>query len=52
MEDAIRRGDKNVLKLPLCGVPIGVKDLSDVEGMPTSHGIKPLVSSTPQESDS
>ena len=47
MEEAIKKGDKKMLELPLLGVPIGVKDLSDVRGMPTSHGVTPLVSQTP-----
>eukprot|EP01065_Artemidia_motanka_P042142 TRINITY_DN5599_c0_g1_i1.p1 TRINITY_DN5599_c0_g1~~TRINITY_DN5599_c0_g1_i1.p1 ORF type:complete len:526 (+),score=95.81 TRINITY_DN5599_c0_g1_i1:60-1580(+) len=30
--------DATARDLPLCGVPIGVKDLEDVEGMPTTYG--------------
>eukprot|EP01062_Namystynia_karyoxenos_P060326 TRINITY_DN51894_c0_g1_i1.p1 TRINITY_DN51894_c0_g1~~TRINITY_DN51894_c0_g1_i1.p1 ORF type:complete len:534 (+),score=137.14 TRINITY_DN51894_c0_g1_i1:79-1602(+) len=36
----LRSGDKAALGLPLCGVPIGVKDLEDVAGMPTGHGVE------------
>ncbi|KAI9024673.1 amidase signature domain-containing protein [Hyaloraphidium curvatum] len=38
-EELGRRLDRDrSLKLPLAGVPLGVKDLEDVAGLPTSHG--------------
>lgn len=35
----------------LAGVPVGVKDIVDVEGVPTTHGISLLADNTPQTDD-
>src|SRR5579863_2785783 len=34
---------------PLAGLPIGVKDLEDAAGLPTTHGSKPFKNLMPKE---
>jgi aspartyl-tRNA(Asn)/glutamyl-tRNA(Gln) amidotransferase subunit A len=49
VDDAVARGDDPG---PLAGVPIGVKDLEDCAGMPTSHGSLLYVGRGPVAADS
>lgn len=36
---------------PLHGVPVGIKDMNDVEGMPTTDGSVPLAENVPEDSE-
>jgi aspartyl-tRNA(Asn)/glutamyl-tRNA(Gln) amidotransferase subunit A len=47
LEAAIERGEEVG---PLAGLPVGIKDLQDVAGIPTTSGAVPLADHVPEES--
>lgn len=51
LERALARRERSGADLPLCGLPVLVKDIEDVAGMRTTHGSLALAEASPATTD-